>query len=62
MAPSSYYEIKNRQPSPRAQRDAVMGPVVRQLWEDNYRVYGARKVWGPPDVPVTTSAATRSPD
>lgn len=22
-----------------------MGPVVRQLWEDNYRVYGARKVW-----------------
>ncbi len=22
-----------------------MGPVVRQLWEDNYRVYGARKIW-----------------
>jgi putative transposase len=22
-----------------------MGPVVRQLWEDNYRVYGAHKVW-----------------
>jgi len=48
MAPSSYYEVKARQqraPSARAQRDAVMGPVVRQLWEDNYRVYGARKVW-----------------
>jgi putative transposase len=43
VAPSSYYEIKNRQPSARAQRDEVMGPVVRQLWEDNYRVYGARK-------------------
>jgi putative transposase len=22
-----------------------MTPVVRQLWEDNYRVYGARKIW-----------------
>jgi putative transposase len=45
MAPSSYYEAKSRQPSARAQRDEVMGPVVLQLWEDNYRVYGARKIW-----------------
>ena len=45
VAPSSYYEFKSRQPSARAKRDEVMGPVVRQLWEDNYRVYGARKVW-----------------
>ncbi|MBC7988834.1 MAG: IS3 family transposase [Luteimonas sp.] len=48
VAPSSYYEFKARQqraPSARAQRDAVMGPVVRQLWEDNYRVYGAQKIW-----------------
>ena len=45
VAPSSYYAIKTRQPSARSQRDAVMGPVVRQLWEDNYRVYGAHKVW-----------------
>jgi len=22
-----------------------MGPIVTQLWEDNYRVYGARKLW-----------------
>lgn len=22
----------------------MLGPVVRQLWEDNYRVYGARKI------------------
>ena len=44
VAPSSYYEIKNRQPSARALRDEVMDPVVRQLWEDNYRVYGARKI------------------
>jgi len=41
VAPSSYYEVKARQqrpPSARAQRDAVMAPVVLQLWEDNYRV------------------------
>jgi putative transposase len=29
----------------RAARDAVLGPVLEQLWEDNYRVYGARKLW-----------------
>jgi len=23
----------------------VIGPALRQLWEDNYRVYGARKLW-----------------
>jgi putative transposase len=45
VAPSLYYAAKARPPSARAQRDAVMGPVIRQLWEDNFRVYGARKVW-----------------
>lgn len=45
VAPSSYYEVKNRQQSARSKRDEVMGPVVRQLWEDNFRVYGARKIW-----------------
>ena len=33
VAPSSYYAIKSRQPSARAQRDELIGPVVRQLWE-----------------------------
>lgn len=45
VAPSSYYAVKNRQPSARARRDEVIGRVVRQLWEDNYRVYGVRKIW-----------------
>lgn len=45
MAPSTYYAVKARTPSARAQRDAVMGPVLRELWEDNYRVYGVRKLW-----------------
>ena len=45
MAPSTYYAAKTRPPSARACRDAVIGPALRQLWEDNYRVYGARKLW-----------------
>lgn len=45
MAPSTYYDTKTRKPSARACRDAVLGPALRQLWEDNYRVYGVRKLW-----------------
>ncbi len=45
MAPSTYYDAKTRAPSARAQRDAVLTPVLVGLWEDNYRVYGARKLW-----------------
>jgi putative transposase len=45
VAPSTYYDAKNRALSVRAQRDAVMGPVLHQLWKDNYCVYGARKLW-----------------
>ena len=45
MAPSTYYDAKTRPPSARAQRDAVLGPALRQLWKDNYQVYGAHKLW-----------------
>jgi putative transposase len=45
VAPSTYYAARARVPSVRARSDAVLGPVVRQLWEENYRVYGARKIW-----------------
>ncbi len=45
VAPSTYYAAKKRQPSAREQRDAVMIPVLVKIWEDNYRVYGARKLW-----------------
>ncbi|MGQ9410908.1 IS3 family transposase [Mycolicibacterium gilvum] len=45
MAPSTYYDTKARAPSARAQRDAELGPALVKLWEDNYRVYGARKLW-----------------
>ena len=50
IAPSTYYEMKARQrdPSrqpPRAIRDEQLKPEIRRVWEENYRVYGARKVW-----------------
>ena len=45
MAPSTYYDTKARPPSARAQRDAALRPALRQLWTENYRVYGARKLW-----------------
>ena len=45
VAPSTYYATKTRRPSARTQRDAGLRQVLRQLWDDNYRVYGARKLW-----------------
>ncbi len=45
MAPSSYYAARSRAPSPRARRDAELGPKLTEIWKDNYRVYGSRKLW-----------------
>jgi transposase InsO family protein len=50
IAPATYYEHKSRERDPsrlpaRAQRDAVLEPEIRRVWEENFRVYGARKVW-----------------
>ncbi len=45
MAPSTYYDTKTRPPSARGRRDAELGPALVALWEDNYRVYGVRKMW-----------------
>lgn len=45
MAPSTYYAAKSRRPCPRVIRDGVLRPALRDLWEANYRVYGARKLW-----------------
>lgn len=45
MAPSTYYDTKTRPPSARAGRDAALRPALVALWKDNYRVYGARKLW-----------------
>ena len=50
IAPSVYYEAKRREREPdrrsvRAKRDEVLRPLVRRVWESNYGVYGAQKVW-----------------
>jgi transposase InsO family protein len=45
IAASTYYAAKTRPPSARAVRDAVLMPVLLALWTDNYRVYGAHKLW-----------------
>jgi transposase InsO family protein len=45
VAPSSYYAAKTRPLSARACRDAVLIPQLVGLWDNNYRVYGVRKLW-----------------
>ena len=45
IAPSGYYGAKSRPPSARARRDGVLLPQLVALWQANYRVYGAHKLW-----------------
>ena len=47
IAPSTYYACKKRQltPSPRSVRDEGLKEQIKEVYEANYRVYGARKVW-----------------
>ena len=47
VAPSTYYAAKRRerQPSARAVRDAVMMQVLMALWVANRKVYGVDKLW-----------------
>ena len=50
IAPSTYYEHKGRQIDPsrvpeRVRRDGELRGSIRQVWDDNFQVYGGRKVW-----------------
>jgi transposase InsO family protein len=50
IAPSTYYEHRARRMDPgklpaRAKRDAELEPEIRRIWDENYQVYGVRKVW-----------------
>ena len=47
IAPSTYFAHCKRllAPSARTVRDVELKPLIRQTFEVNYRVYGARKVW-----------------
>jgi transposase InsO family protein len=50
IAPSVYYEAKAREDDylrvpPRVRCDDVLRVEIRRIWEENFGVYGARKVW-----------------
>ena len=50
IAPSTFYEhlAVARDPdraSDRAKRDAVLQREVQRVWDQNFKVYGVRKVW-----------------
>jgi putative transposase len=45
IAPSTYYDARKRQPTRRELRDEELKPLITKVHEDNYGVYGARKVW-----------------
>ena len=50
IAPSTYYEHKARASDParvpaRVKRDRALCVEIQRVWEDNFQVYGARKVW-----------------
>jgi len=50
IAPSTYHAHVARRRDPeiapaRARRDAVLRDKIRRVFDDNFRVYDARKVW-----------------
>jgi putative transposase len=50
IAPSTYHEHAARRANPdcwppRAKWDAWLRPEIRRVWEENFQVYGVRKVW-----------------
>jgi putative transposase len=45
VAPSTYYAAKRRQPCRRRLRDEELKARICRVHEENYGVYGARKVW-----------------
>jgi putative transposase len=45
IAPQTYYAARNRPVCARGLRDAELLVEIRRVHEDNYGVYGARKVW-----------------
>jgi len=50
IAPSTYYarkaaEADPQQLSERARRDIALRPVIKRVFNENYGVYGVRKVW-----------------
>ena len=50
IAPSTFYDHMAKRENPdllsdRAKRDMALKPEIERVWEQNYKVYGVRKVW-----------------
>jgi putative transposase len=45
IAPSTYYAARSRPASARSGRDSALLGKIERIHDDNYSVYGARKVW-----------------
>ena len=45
FAPQTYYAARKRPRSARAVRDEALKPDILRVWDENYRVYGAPKIW-----------------
>jgi putative transposase len=50
IAPATYYEAKARQADPtrlppRVQRDMALSTEIQRVYDENFRLYGAGKVW-----------------
>jgi putative transposase len=50
IAPSTYYEYARRRKKPetapeRIKRDAMLKQEIRRVFDENFQVYGARKIW-----------------
>jgi putative transposase len=50
IAPATYYEQKAREAEPerappRGRRDVEISQEIQRVWDENFQVYGARKIW-----------------
>jgi hypothetical protein len=45
VAERTYYAAKKRLPCRRSESDEALKIEIRRVWESNYRVYGAKRVW-----------------
>lgn len=50
IAPPTFYAHKTREADPKrlppqAERDAALYPQIQWVWDENFQMYGFRKVW-----------------
>ena len=45
IAPSTYHAARKRSPAPRTLRDEQLKNEIRRVYDDNFKVYGADKIW-----------------